>query len=385
MASNLSGLFGGMTKSPEQYRQESIQGMRVSPAQMGQQSLNQQLISQMSNVGANIGSLAGGMMGGQTQQQGDDQRVQEVMKGVDFNSSEGLMAASKRFSEEGFPEQAFKTSELALSRAPKNDVNASLLANFTTASVAAFNKSKNPAELVRYTPEEKAKISSYGQQLVDEGLKVGSPEYQAGMQAYNKAAITGKAKGQSTTIELPGDSKAVDIPKFRSDLQNTVKPYTLSIDAADTVIAAIDLGIDGGNFVAAKGAAVALVKAFGDGTVSRIEAEKNGADPSIIGGGIDAINKMFTGTASIDTMKKLRKTAQVLKKLNTDKRNKELNVQRGIAKRSKIPNDDVDLIFSGFSESETKRTVVNTGTIIDAAGAVRKVVKYSDGSVEYAN
>jgi len=379
----MAGLFD--YQSPENMRAARLQPLLVSGAQMGQQPLLSQLVSQMSNAGANIGATGAGMLGLQLPEEARQQQVQGIMQGVDLTSAEGLMGASKRFSEAGFPEEALKTSELALARAPKSDVNASLLANFTTDSVAAFNKSKNPAELVRYTPEEKAKISAYGQQLVDEGLKVGSPEYQAVMQAYNKAAITGKAKGQSTTIELPGDAKAVDIPKFRSDLQNTVKPYTQTIDAADTVIAAIDLGIDEGNFVAAKGAAVALVKAFGDGTVSRIEAEKNGADPSIIGGGIDAINKMFTGTASTDTMKKLRKTAQVLKTLNTAKRKKELDVQRGIAKSSKIPADAVDLIFSGFGESETKRTVVNTGTITDAAGVVRKVVKYSDGSVEYAN
>ena len=113
MASNLSGLFGGMTKSPEQYRQESIQGMRVSPAQMGQQSLNQQLISQMSNVGANIGSLAGGMMGGQTQQQGDDQRVQEVMKGVDLTNPESIMKGVDMFTQMGDSARAMALTEQA--------------------------------------------------------------------------------------------------------------------------------------------------------------------------------------------------------------------------------------------------------------------------------
>ena len=111
MASNLSGLFGGMTKSPEQYRQESIQGMRVSPAQMGQQSLNQQLISQMSNVGANIGSLAGGMMGGQTQQQAKDAQVKEVIQSVSNIASPlgQAQAAYQLFTDKGMTEEAQKT------------------------------------------------------------------------------------------------------------------------------------------------------------------------------------------------------------------------------------------------------------------------------------
>jgi len=110
MASNLSGLFGGMTKSPEQYRQESIQGMRVSPAQMGQQSLNQQLISQMSNVGANIGSLAGGMMGGQTQQQAKDTQVKEVIQSVSNIASPlgQAQAAYQLFTDKGMNRRSSK-------------------------------------------------------------------------------------------------------------------------------------------------------------------------------------------------------------------------------------------------------------------------------------
>jgi hypothetical protein len=352
----------------------------------------------MANAGTVIGNAGAGMMGLQLPEEQRQAEMQGIMKSVDTSTVEGLRTAAQQFAQMGDTARAqaltdranqletvenarndrtAKQAEIKASATRKESLVAMLVKKDPNLSVelAGVLADDTTALMSFLNPKVNAKVVSVGGRQVLINGDSGEPIKDLG-------AVS---KTDPTTIILPGSEKAVDIPKFRSDLQATVKPYTLTIDAADTVISAIDLGINEGNFVAAKGAAVALVKAFGDGTVSRIEAEKNGADPSIIGGGIDAINRMFTGTASIDTMKKLRKTAEVLKTLNQAKRNKELNVQKGMAKSSKIPADAIDLIFSGFGESETKRKVVNTGTITDAAGVVRKVVKYDNGDVEYAN
>mgnify|MGYP003630016763 CR=1 FL=1 len=284
------------------------------------------------------------------------------------------------FANGGFPEQAEKAKTKARELAPK-DTSSSLMKDFTLESIAKYQISKDIKDLVRYSPADQAKISSQGQRLVDEGLTRGSPEFESAMNQFRVADLEGARKGQSTTIQLPGDNKAIDIPKFRSDLQATVKPYSQVVDAADTVITAINLGIDEGNFVAAKGASTALLKAFGDGQISRQEALSAGADPSIIGGGIDYVNQLFTGTPSDDTMKKIKKTAEALKKINKSKRDKELEVQRSIAKSAGYKDEDIFNIFSGFDEKPS-RTIVNTG--VDKKTG-RRVNKFNDGSVEYAN
>ena len=56
------GLFG--TKNPQQLQQDYLSGLMVSPAQMGQQGLLQQLISTGANAGAMMGYGGGRLLGG---------------------------------------------------------------------------------------------------------------------------------------------------------------------------------------------------------------------------------------------------------------------------------------------------------------------------------
>jgi hypothetical protein len=58
----MQGLFG--TSSPSKIQQDYLNQFLVSPAQMGQQGLLQQVVSLMSNAGANIGAQGSRMLGG---------------------------------------------------------------------------------------------------------------------------------------------------------------------------------------------------------------------------------------------------------------------------------------------------------------------------------
>jgi len=62
MASEILGLFGG--KSPQQLQQDYLSNLSVSPGQMGNQGLLQQLISTGANAGTMMGYGAGRLMGG---------------------------------------------------------------------------------------------------------------------------------------------------------------------------------------------------------------------------------------------------------------------------------------------------------------------------------
>lgn len=82
MATNISGLFGDVTRNPQDYRNEALQGLMVSPAQMGSQGLYQQLISTMGNAGASIGSIGGGLLGGKTAGEVRDSKINDAMQRV---------------------------------------------------------------------------------------------------------------------------------------------------------------------------------------------------------------------------------------------------------------------------------------------------------------
>lgn len=62
MASEILGLFGG--KNPQQLRGDVLDSLLVSPAQMGSQSLLQQVVSMGRNAGSMIGMGAGQLLGG---------------------------------------------------------------------------------------------------------------------------------------------------------------------------------------------------------------------------------------------------------------------------------------------------------------------------------
>ena len=95
----MAGLFD--YQSPENMRAARLQPLLVSAAQMGSQPLLSQLVSQMSNAGANIGATGAGMLGMQLPEELAQQRVKDIMQGVDLTSAEGLTGAAKQFADMG--------------------------------------------------------------------------------------------------------------------------------------------------------------------------------------------------------------------------------------------------------------------------------------------
>lgn len=81
--SKISRLFD-MT-SPRKLEQEYLNQFLVSPSQMGQQPLLQQVVSMMSNAGANIGAAGARMMGGKLPEVARQEAVSEI-----FNEVQGL-------------------------------------------------------------------------------------------------------------------------------------------------------------------------------------------------------------------------------------------------------------------------------------------------------
>lgn len=380
MASDIySMLTGGYDPYAESMKQEQAFQQRLSSATDPRSFI----ATVGSNLGGQLGRGAGRLFGGASPEEEKTKLKQEALaevqaSGIDMSDQvavlKGIMQALQK---RGLTAEAMAVG----SQMPKTDkVTTSTLAKLMSEQKAfepgspqfiAYQKAieKETASAEKATPTSKlAKLIAE-----QKNYEPGTPNYEL----YRKAINEETSKTSPVTLEFPGQEKPIDIPKFRSDLTGTVKPYLNAVDAADTVITAMNLGLTENNFAAAKGAATALVKAFGDGQVSRLEALNAGADPSIIGGGIDYLNQLFTGTPSKDTMTKVLKTAEALKKLNKKKLNTELGVQKRLAVRAKIPQEVIDDLFSGYQQ---ERTVTRTGTLNG-----RKVVEYDDGSVEYAD
>lgn len=108
------GLFN--FKTPVQRQQEYLAGLMVSPSQMGQQSLLQQIASIGTNAGALIGYGAGRMFGGKLPGEAEQETLQAInadVQKLDLPEPEKYREMAKRASAAGFDDIAVKLSDKA--------------------------------------------------------------------------------------------------------------------------------------------------------------------------------------------------------------------------------------------------------------------------------
>lgn len=188
---------------------------------------------------------------------------------------------------------------------------------YTPASLAEYQKSGKPADLVLYEKPTEPTKTSYGVEA-DRAAKA----------RYNKnfADLTQtEAKVIDDLLEergikkakagvLPGVTKAGDVVGLREGLQKITKPYQDQSDAAGDAIDLANMAIKTNNFAAVSTLSRSLAKAAGEAQLSRADVESFGIDPSLVGRVSDTVSRLATSTPTVDTLTKLRQLAEALKK-----------------------------------------------------------------------
>jgi hypothetical protein len=226
-------------------------------------------------------------------------------------------------------------------------------------------------ELRRLTTKgDKAETKTEIQKLQEYAatLPEGSPQL-AQVQAIIKAKA--EAKGTTITNVLPGDKALADIPGFRKQVQDTVKPQSQAVFAADNALTNIQNSIDTGNFASYRAAQTQFAKAIaGAGDLSQKELKAAGADPALLGGTADYIATLFTSTPTLDTQNKIKSTLEAIKKVSTQKARAEIEAQRRIAySNPAFDKGRVDLAldfpeFSGVVEKKTNTRTLKSGKVV---------------------
>ena len=115
--SDVLSLFGNMP-TQEQVADQFLSGMMVSPGQMAQLSMPQQIIANMRNAGANIGYAGGRMLGGATTDMIRAQAAEQIMKDIsamNFTSDADMYGElSRRLAQAGMSQDALKARGMAL-------------------------------------------------------------------------------------------------------------------------------------------------------------------------------------------------------------------------------------------------------------------------------
>jgi hypothetical protein len=199
--------------------------------------------------------------------------------------------------------------------------------------------------------------------------------------AAEKAAVNKRVDAEKprTTITnvLPGDKALADIPGFRKQVQDTVKPQSQAVFAADNALENIQNSIATDNFASYRAAQTQFAKAIaGAGDLSQKELKAAGADPALLGGTADYIATLFTSTPTLDTQKKIKTTLEAIKKVSTQKARAEIEAQRRIAYSNPAFDKarvDQALDFPEFSGASSAEKKTNTRTL--KSGKVVTVVE----------
>lgn len=111
-------LFGGSMMTPEQVQQQELQGMMISPAQMAQLSLPQQITATIAGAGSGIGYAGGRMMGGQTADMVRANTLNQIMQDVTSagytSDAEMYNALAQKLAQAGMAQDAMTARAKAL-------------------------------------------------------------------------------------------------------------------------------------------------------------------------------------------------------------------------------------------------------------------------------
>lgn len=193
---------------------------------------------------------------------------------------------------------------------------------------------------------------------------------QAEKAAVNKRVDAEKPRTTITNV-MPGDKTLADIPGFRKQVQDTVKPQSQAVFAADNALENIQNSIATGNFASYRAAQTQFAKAIaGAGDLSQKELKAAGADPALLGGTADYIATLFTSTPTLDTQNKIKTTLEAIRKVSIQKARAEIEAQRRIAySNPAFDKARVDQAldfpeFLGVAEKKTNARTLKSGKVV---------------------
>ena len=357
MADIVQSLFGitpDMYQQSQQARadQQALQYAQLSPFQQANYAIGRGANMLGGAIGRGLGGedpeLARITMRQQIAGQINFADPKSIMQGVELlrqsNDTQGAMmladAGRKAESEQALAAQrlaAGRASDAAASREKfQADPEKVRLARAVAATKGIegspeYNTAYAESLEKQMTPAEKAENKTEIQRLQEYAatLPAGSP-----LLAQVQAVIKAKSEPKGTTITnvMPGEKALVDIPTFRIKVQDTIKPQSQAVFAADNALENIENSIATNNFASYRAAQTQFAKAIaGAGDLSQKELKAAGADPALLGGSADYISTLFTSTPTLDTQNKIKRTLQAIKKVSSDKARAEIDAQRKIA------------------------------------------------------
>ena len=395
MAENIvAGLFGLTPQmyQNQQYQQDLNRGIsmaQLSPGAAAQAGLQ-----------ASVGQLGRGFAGAMGIEDPQLKLISTrntIAQQIDQTNPESILKGAQMLAQAGDQQGAFALaeyarkaqSEMALAQQRLREKAAAdpfqqLLrtGKYTPESLAEFQRTGKPEDLMLFEKTEKPAKTSYGA----EADRASKARYGKNFDELTQAEAAvidtlleergvKKAKEGASKLVLPGEKALVDIPAFTRNVQQTIEKPLNAIFQVDNALANIQDAIKTDNFASYRAAQTQFAKAIaGAGDLSQKELKAAGADPALIGGTADYLSTLASSTPTKDTMEKMQRAMQTIKKVNTNKANAELDRQRKIAISAGYPVEAVNMALS-FPELATAPEGKKTNTRTLKSGKVVTVVE----------
>ena len=179
-----------------------------------------------------------------------------------------------------------------------------------------------------------------------------------------------EAHGSGVNVKVDNITKPANaVAQFRVNVQKSIEPHYNIVTNADLGIAALTESLATGNFIDFNAARGSIAKAMGDTHISAADIKAAGGDPSLVGGFMDYLNKLGTGTPSEDTQKKMLATLRLLKKIASNKANAELSKQAKLGLMDNMSQAQVDAALDfpefkpGTSKTPTQKVLKSGKTV----------------------
>ena len=378
---------------------QAIQYLRDAQAQeFAKMPVEQQLAA---NVGKYAGRVGQGLLraaGVEDPMLAQASKMRDLATQFDTSTADGMMQYAKALQSVNpalAQQAATKSREMALTEAkitsekalatqrgrekdaadPKAQFVRANADKFTPETIQKFMDSGKYSDLKTLTKEEKgvkppADFLTVAVELgFGEKDKIGSYSSEQ-VKAINQTLLdrdTRKASAKANKLEvsIPGLKDAPDVLGFRKTLNEVVKPYRDSINAADNAISLINEGLRKGNFAAVSAAERSLAKASGETQISAADVKAFGGDPSLIGSIADVTSRLVQGTPTEDTLKKMRTVAQILKKKNEERlKGEETMAKRTASRAGTIKPEDIEDIFRLSPPRAAKQFTLKSGAVV---------------------
>jgi hypothetical protein len=355
MAEVMNSLFG---VTPEALMAQREQALAQQATNFAQLSPMQSAQAGFYTAGNRLAGAAGGLLGAQDPEMAKAAALQNILKGADTTSPEGLATLARTLAGQGFGQQALQVSQQAQGMMKtQSEISKNMRER------AAADPVQQLIRTGKYTPASVSAYAESGQisdlDAIDKADPTALSETKEGIFLINKLTgqkiqRIGDAPERASKLSVSPEIKmAPDIVGAVNAADKATEKEVAMLDSAKLAKQLINQTARSNNSQTWEAARTTIAKAVGESKLSNEDIRRTGVDPRLVEGALDWVNKKIEGVPNADIQKQLYVLGSVLENSASARYDAKINRFRGAAEASKFPGKPSTYFPSAAERSNT--------------------------------